>query len=207
MANKKRKCRECKEYELVEVGIKVPLGFFCSAECAAKHGRSRHQKQQVVKQKKEYRDAKEGVKTLSTHKKEAEVAFRRYIRARDRLFYLKQGRLPECISCGTTKPGIQYAAGHFKTKGAFPELRFDEKNAYLQCNKYCNESLSGNITGTKTTRGYTEGLKVRFGEEEGQAIIEYLNSPHLIQKWTIDDLKDLKKDFNRRANEIEKTLL
>ncbi len=67
------------------------------------------------------------------YKAQAQKAFNAYIRARD-------AGLP-CISCGETNPpdlhGGQWDCGHFKTVGAYPELRFEERNAHKQC-KSCN---------------------------------------------------------------------
>ena len=177
--------------------------------CAIAWGRKVREKKEK-KEKKAFRmetvAMKEAAKTRPRLLDDAEKAFRRFIRARDRLYYKNRGELPTCISCGTQKVGIQYAAGHFKTKAAHPELRFNEKNCNLQCNKYCNEGLSGNIIGNKITHGYIEGIKIRFGEEEGQKIIDEMNSPHPIPKWSHDEIREMKEDFNRRALAIEKEL-
>lgn len=178
----------------------------CSPKCAIKLVNANKEEKKAKAWRLEKKIRKEKLKSKSEWVKEAEYAFRRYIRARDRLFYAKQGKPHECISCGTTSPHIQYAAGHYKTKGAYPELRLDERNCYLQCNKRCNMELSGNINGTKDTHGYKEGLKMRFGDEEGEKIIDYLESHHPAENWTIDDLSRMKSEFNKKANDIEKQL-
>jgi len=66
-----------------------------------------------------------------------QVTFNTFIRFRDK----NEG----CISCGTKKWDIQYAAGHFWTVGGFGNVRFDEDNVHKQCNKTCNKEKSGNI--------------------------------------------------------------
>lgn len=55
-----------------------------------------------------------------------------------------------CISCGTTNPNIQYAAGHFRTTKAAGNLRFNEDNVHTQCNYRCNSVLAGNIAANTT---------------------------------------------------------
>ena len=152
------------------------------------------------------RKAREGLMTRSQHLNLTEKAFRRFIRARDRLFFIKQGRLPECVSCGTTNQSIQYAAGHLKTKGGFPELRLDESNCFLQCNRQCNEQKSGNINGDQHSRGYLVGLIEIYGDTRAAEIIEYVNSYHPPKKWTIEQLIEMKEDFNLRALNFEKEI-
>src|SRR6185436_3123720 len=91
---------------------------------------------QIVKKeaRKIYRERKEKLKTRSDYLKEAQVEFNSWIRARD-------AKLP-CISCGgfTGKRN----AGHYRSVGAFPELRFHPDNAAGQCER-CNTYLSGNL--------------------------------------------------------------
>lgn len=170
----------------------------CLAEKAAERRRKA--------ERKKHREAKEAIKTRSEWLDEAEAAVRRFARVNDRTNYLKEGKIPECISCGTNKADIQYAAGHYKTKGAFPELRLMPfVNIFLQCNRYCNSGLSGNINGNKTSRGYKQGLIDRFGEW-GVELIEYLEGPHPQRKYTIVDLKEIKTGFNQWARELEKEL-
>ena len=180
-----------------------PLQKVCkNYQCMIEHGRTLDAK----RKRKRLKAGREGLKSKKVWLNEAEDACRRLIRARDRLYYAKLGQPPTCISCGTQKPGVQFAAGHHKTAGGHPELRFDEKNIYLQCNRYCNKELSGNINGTKTTHGYIKGLAIRFGQEKADEILDYLNSYHEPLNLTVDDIKAMQKDFNYRANEAEKEL-
>lgn len=200
---KQKKCKACGILFTPEKAFQV----VCDYRCGLKHAQNQAKKAAERKNANAHKEAKERIKTRSAWMREAEDAFRRFIRARDRLHYLRQGRLPECISCGTTNQNIQYAAGHFKTKGAYPELRLDELNCHLQCNKRCNKELSGNINGTKTTRGYIAGLELRHGIERAKEIIDYLESKHDHKKWTISDLAEKKKQFSAKAREYEKEIL
>lgn len=67
-------------------------------------------------------------------------------------------------------------------------------------------NLSGDIEGTKTTRGYKQGLKDRFGEEEGQAIIDYCESNISPVKWDWQKLEEMRKNFNSRIRDLESVL-
>jgi hypothetical protein len=85
------------------------------------------------------------------YKAQAQQAFNAYIRARD-------ADLP-CISCGETNPpdlhGGQWDCGHFKTVGANPELRFEERNAHKQC-KSCNAGAGKYTAKEATSRSNTK---------------------------------------------------
>ena len=196
---KPKKCRVCQtEYTPARMGQKV-----CSPGCAIQDV----QKTKLREYRKETRELKEKIKTTAQRKTAAQNAVNRYVKARDRLRFLSQGKRPECISCGNTNPAIQYCAGHYKTRGAHPELALDPKNIHLQCNKRCNEQLSGNINGDKTTRGYNAGIVAWYGEDEGSQLIEYLTKYHPPKNYTHEDLEEIRKKYNKLALECEKMIL
>jgi hypothetical protein len=134
-----------------------------------------------------------------------QTAFNKLRRLEEVKWYRDRGLEPECISCGakSNKPGY-FCCGHFKTVGAHAELRFDEINTALQCNRYCNMGKSGNINGDKHTRGYIVGIMLRYGDTEGKARLDYLNGPHDAKKFTCEELIAMRKDFNARVRELEK---
>lgn len=104
-----------------------------------------------------------------------------------------------CISCDTQKTDIQYSGGHYKTGGGFPELAVDLRNIHRQCNRNCNESLSGNIHGTKTSGGYIKGLVARYGQQ----YVDWLDGPHSMQQFTCDTLKAIRKEYAAEIRRIE----
>ena len=110
--------------------------------------------------------------------KRAQSAFNDYIRERDK-------DLP-CISCGRYHQG-QYHAGHYRTVGSNPELRFSELNCHKQCAP-CNNHKSGNIV------EYRINLKMRIGPEK----LAWLEGPHEAQKYTIDDLKEIARLYRHK---------
>ena len=71
---------------------------------------------------------------------------REYVRLRDR------GK--PCISCGRFYEHMD--AGHYYGKGAYPNLKYDETNIYMQCKK-CN--MEGNVQGMK------EGIRRLYGQK------------------------------------------
>lgn len=218
MANSKRKCKHCNEYKLTEEGIKTPAGWFCNIEHAtiyakAKHERSRERQQQ--KDKAEQRKTEKATRAASRDAKRMDLkwqhkltqkSFNRMRVLEELLWFKQRGLEPECISCGRSLGGDQWCCGHFKTRGAQSGLRYDPKNTYLQHNHRCNMNLSGDIEGTKTTRGYKQGLKDRFGEQEGQAIIDYCESNTAPVKWSWEELEKMRTSFNARIRELEKLL-
>ena len=79
-------------------------------------------------------------------------------------------------------------------------------NTYLQCNRYCNRGLSGNIEGNKSTIGYKKGLVHRFGESRAKDILDYLESKHENTKLLESDYIEMRSRFNARARELKKIL-
>jgi hypothetical protein len=140
MANAKKKWRHCKEYDLVELGIKVPLGWFCSMSCVVQHGKKAATAVSDKRKRQTLTKLKESVKTASEWRVEAQTAFNAYVRYRDR-------DLP-CISCDATGDhdglGGYWDAGHYRSRGAAKHLSFNLYNCHKQCHK-CNRYLSGNV--------------------------------------------------------------
>lgn len=102
---------------------------------------------------------KEALKTRGDHIREAQQAFNEFIRARD------QAAGHQCISSG--KPldwsGNAVDAGHYRSVGSAPHLRFDERNCHAQ-SKQDNRFLSGNAV------DYRIGLIARIGQEAVDAL-------------------------------------
>jgi len=170
------KCKICKrEYQKFSSMQKV-CGVTCSIKLV------KQEKEKKFKQK--TNELRVKAKTKSQWLKEAEREFNRYIRARD--FY------DPCISCRTIKY-VQYAAGHYFTKGGHSELRFNEDNVHKQCNKHCNMMLSGNIA------AYRVELEKKIGAER----LRILEGKHEPKNYTIDDIKKIKEKYKKLAKELE----
>lgn len=152
-----------------------PLQSVCSVPCARKVPKLEKQKaRQAIKTR------REAIKPRSQWLREAQTAFNAWIRARD----AGMG----CISCGTHNGKAN--AGHYLSTGARPELRFDEQNVHLQCER-CNTYLHGNLI------SYRVALIQRIGVEA----VERLEGPHPPKKYTIDELKAIKAHYRKKGVE------
>jgi len=175
----------------------------------AKHGiekaKASPQKIRQVKRKEASKEKREfNRKDIKWQHKQCQPVFNRMRVLEELQWFRDRGMEPECISCG--KRNMDWCCGHFKTVGAQSGLRYDRMNTYLQCNRYCNKALSGNIEGNKTTRGYKQGLRDRFGDEEAERIIEYCDSQTKPVKWDWQDMEEWRKEWAKRVRELTKTL-
>jgi len=125
-------------------------------------------KERVRIQKSEVREAK---RDRSYWMRRCQTEFNKYIRNRD--------KKDPCISCGRHHTG-QYHAGHYKTVGGHPALRFSEDNCHKQCS-VCNNYKSGNLS------EYRSNLLKKIGLER----VEWLEGPHDPVKYTIEDLQEM----------------
>jgi hypothetical protein len=177
---KQKKCKSCSQ-PFIPVR---PLQTACCVQCAIDLGRKRSEKLTAAKARKEAkenREAKVKAKTRGQWMREAQAMFNRWIRKRDEL-------LP-CVSCNRMHQG-QLHAGHYQPTSTAPELRFDERNVNLQCAP-CNTYRGGNLT------EYRKGLIAKIGVQEVEAL-EGWNPP---RRYTIDDLKAIKKEYADRLKD------
>lgn len=117
----------------------------------------------------------------------AQEAFNRYIRKRD------AGK--PCICCGKYSSGAAFTggdwdAGHYRSRGAAPDLRFDERNVHAQL-KQCNHRAWDVAT-------YRANLIERIGLAE----VEALEGPHPPRKYTVSELKTLRDHYRQKAKEL-----
>jgi len=172
-------CRNCKKrFEPTRSTFEV----CCSPACGIEYAKTDKAKAHAAKAlRADTRQRKAALKTRSDWMKEAQSAFNAFIRERD----AKQ----PCISCETeagadVKFGGGWDCGHYRSIGASPELRFEPMNAHKQCVK-CNRYLSGNAS------HYRAGLIKRIGA----ASVHWLDGHHEPKKYTIDDLKQIKRIY------------
>ena len=194
-----KKCLFCKERKRNEEMKQTPnRQWFCDSECIAKYANQKWQRQKNKNNNERKKEVKQN--DLAHQHKLTQKAFNRMRALQELAEFKRLGIEPVCISCG--KANMDWCCGHYKTVGSHGELRYSEINTYLQCNKYCNMSLSGNISGNKTTRGYTQGLKDRFGEDKAQDIFDYLDTFNKPAKWTGEQLIEMRKKFNKKIREL-----
>lgn len=169
-----KKCQYCKK----EFEPWPPTAKVCSIDCAANIARKKREKLERA----EIRTKREALKTRSDYLKEAQREFNSYIRERD---YDKP-----CISCGSIQR-MAWDAGHYRSVGAAPQLRFREANCHRQCVP-CNQHKSGNAI------EYRIGLIRRLGE----VAVQELENDNSTAKWTIEDLKSIKAHYKAKTKEL-----
>jgi len=188
---KRRKCKLCKEYSTEF--IIVNIAAFCSydhaiewAQAVSKRKAEQSRKAKEKEDRDDLRKRKEALKSKSDWMKEAQTVFNKYIRLRD--------HAEPCISCQRHHQG-QYHAGHYRTVGGNPELRFEELNNNKQCSA-CNNYLSGNLI------DYRINLIVKIGQDK----VDWLEAPHEPKRYTIEDIKAIKKKYATLARNLEKEI-
>jgi len=134
-------------------------------------------------ERREIKVRKEKLKSRADHLKDTQIAFNAWVRARD-------AELP-CISCGRHHQG-KYDAGHYRTVGSNPALRFEPLNCHRQCSP-CNTQLSGNIV------NYRIELVKRIGAEA----VEWLEGPHEPKKYTVEELKAMTAEYRAKTRELK----
>lgn len=188
----RRKCHECREWFIPAFSNVV----WCSPECGAAIAIKRRdkerqkaiarlekkRKQAAVEQRDKMKIRKLDVKPLSYFAGLAQAEFNAFIRERD-------AKLP-CISCGRKHKGL-YQAGHYRTVGSHPELRFDEDNCHRQCAP-CNNHLSGNIA------CYTPNLIAKIGQQRFDA----LTGPHDPVRYRRDDYERIRSEYKAKRKSL-----
>ena len=188
---KPRKCRHCKQmFQPTYCGqntcsfeCKVALGVFF-----AERSKAKREKADRIAEIASTKILREKLKTKRDWTKEAQIAFNAFIRTRD------NGK--PCICCG--KPlgaqqiGGGFDAGHYRSIGSAPHLRFDERNVHGQ-QKQCNRYGAGRAV------DYRIGLIARIGLES----VESLEADQTPKKYTIAELRAIKAHYVAKLKELK----
>jgi hypothetical protein len=178
--------KKCKNAACATKFIPQRLGqAVCSPACAlatkdVNAGRARKALADIGRQ--EIKIRKEKLKSRADHLRETQAVVNEFIRLRD-------AHLP-CVSCGRFHDG-QWHAGHYRSAGGHPELRFEPLNIWRQCAP-CNTHKSGDLV------NYRVELIRRIGPEK----VEWLEGPHQPQRYTIEDLKAIKAKYRALIREM-----
>lgn len=184
MQTKPKPCRHCRKPTLNKFGLTI----LCDPTCAIGYANEAKAKKALKERKIERQEIKlekERIKRRVDWLADAEKAFNKYIRIRD--------RDNPCISCGRSDAAT-WNAGHYRSVGSSAHLRFSENNVHKQCARPCNKDLSGNIA------NYRIGLLKKIGE----VALTDLENDNRFHKWTIEEAKAIKTKYNRLNRELEK---
>jgi hypothetical protein len=195
-----RTCKECfdkipKASESTTAYHKKKFcGFDCMASWGLRKAQDNHLKEKVKRKEAEFKEMKkrvdsQGIKAKAM--KAAQSAFNAFIRERDK-------DLP-CVSCGkytAASGGYRGAggfdAGHYRSRGANPELRFNEDNVFKQC-VACNRDKSGNVV----------NMRIEILKRIGQERLDAIEGEHEIVKYTLDDLKEIAAKYRKKTKELK----
>ena len=166
-----------------------PMAVVCSPMCALETTRIKKAKKAAAIEAADRRATRVKLDALRTQpqlKALAQKAFNLFIRARD------SGK--PCISCGKPDTGAANStdAGHYRSVGSAPHLRFVEDNCHAQC-KHCNQYLSGNIV------EYRKGLIERIGLKR----VEQIEADQTLRKYTKEGLIEIAKHYNAEAKRLK----
>jgi Bacteriophage Lambda NinG protein len=164
-----------------------PLQKVCSPTCALSHAHQlsdRKKAKEAIQDRIRTRERLAAMVTYPQLVKRAQAAFNGFIRARD------AGK--PCISCGRplgAEPNT-YDAGHYRSVGSAPHMRFVEGNCHGQC-KHCNNHLAGNHV------KYRMGLIDRMGVRA----VELIEADQTARKYTREGLEELARHYRAQAKE------
>jgi len=137
------------------------------------------------RQAREDHEARQRLKTYAQHANDTQDAVNAYIRE------LRKGE--PCMSCQRPfKPGQMQYAGHYLSRGARPDRRFQETNIWLQCYS-CNSAKSSNAL------EYRLNLVKRIGEAQ---VVE-METETIMESPTIKDLHKIKKLYRQKLRALK----
>lgn len=190
---RRKRCPECR---VMYAPARESQAVCGEIACAIAHAQSEKGKETARKslaqvERRDIKVRKEKLKSRADHLREAQTAVNEYVRLRD-------AHLP-CISCDSMPndndlmTGNRWDAGHYRSVGACPELRFEPLNIHRQCVK-CNRNLSGNAV------EYRIRLVLRIGADR----VAWLEGPHEPRKYTVEEIKAIKAEYRAKTRELKR---
>ena len=188
---RKRTCRVCRNLFQPVRCLQQTCSFDCEVKLGlihAERSKAKREKAERIAEIASTKILRLKLKTKSEWMREAQTAFNQFIRLRDQL----AGH--PCISSGQPLDwsGNNVDAGHYRSRGSAPHLRFDERNCHAQSKKD-NRYLSGNAV------DYRIGLIARIGLEA----VESLEADQTPKKYTIAELKAIKAHYVAKLKEMK----
>lgn len=172
-----------------------PLQPVCASfECRVAYATTQAEKSRQKREKAErqaIRKRKQALKTRRDYINEAQTAFNAFIRWRD--------RERSCICCGLPLDGGvvggSFDAGHYRSVGSAPNLRFNEWNCHAQ-RKQCNRWGAGRAV------DYRIGLIKRLGE----SVVAALEADQTPRKYTIPELIEIRDYYRAEVRRMQREL-
>lgn len=181
---KLKRCKVCPEKFQPYSSLTKVCSTACALVLVDKDKDKKHRKEAIQWRKDN--------KKISEHIADAQTVVNQYIRLRD--------HDKPCISCPTSKDGnyltgSNWDAGHYRSRGSAPHLRFNTNNIFRQCVK-CNRELSGNTVEMR------KGMIKRLGVDK----VEALEVNNGYKKFNREYCERVKKIFNKKTRIKRKRL-
>jgi len=182
---KKLRTRKC---AIKGCGVRFAPRSITHKACGPEHAALIAADKREQEERRESRVRKEALKKRSDWLRETQTVFNQYRRE-----WCKQNGFHTCPCCGIpldwTGNGVD--AGHYRSVGSAPHLRFTEHNVWAQ-RKQCNRYGAGRAV------DYRIGLIALIGREA----VEALESDNTPRKWTITELKALKAEYSAKLKAL-----
>ena len=191
-----RKCKQCSNE--IPLSAKSETTYhkakFCGWDCMTEFGMAKAKKdaekrttrQRVIAKanakeaRQKHREAKERIKPIKYWYDKFQALVNQWV------VHVRDKKEP-CCTCGKSDPDVKYDAGHWRSRGACKELRFELTNIHKQCSVNCNQIGSG------MRLEYEQFLIFKYGQDH----VDWLKGPHPLLKDQYPHYEDVKKDFSK----------
>lgn len=189
MSTATRQCRFCKSRQRVETMTAINGAYYCDMDHAVIYAQEKGRKmreRQLRRKRKERND-----ESLPHQLKLTQLTVNKLVRLLD------QGK--PCISCGEYR---ELEAGHYRSVGSMPSLRFDTRNIHGQC-RPCNGGGTRSHKRGKNPALVRDMFEAGLRERLGDDCVDWLNGPHEPKHWSIAGLKQLRKTIAEEIRRLE----
>lgn len=178
--NSKKRCKHCKIYFPADGMMTTPAGTFCSFDHAMQFANAKAAEDQA-KAKAWQKDFKKRVST-GEFKEKTRTEYLDIHQDLVNQWVLNVRDVGQaCCTCGAPYKSMKFDAGHYRSRGACPELRFEITNIHAQC-YICNSHNSG------MRKEYREFIISKYGKDH----LRWLDGPHKKLKEQFPDIESIK---------------
>lgn len=181
---RKKKCKGCKEWFQPTRSFQVACSPICAIKVTQESVEKKTRKEasertrKDIEERRELRRRKNELNRSGQLDKLQDLVNQWVVNVRDK----DEG----CITCGK-KSDVKYDAGHYRTRGACPELRYELTNIHKQCSVNCNQHASG------ARLEYRDAILNKYGKDH----LDWLDGPH-------PKLKDILPDNDAIEEQIKR---
>jgi len=181
---------------------------WCNAQCQYAHAMLNVEKQQKARQlmeKKAKQEAEKPFKLLRQQLNENDVKWqknRTKVVTHDLVKLLDKDQ--PCIVCNTHECGqrTEWDAGHYLTKAAHPELKFDPRNIFKQCSGTNTASTGRSSAEASIRQKFDAGIIARYGMDH----LMWLKGYHPPVKHTCQELAAMRAEMAEDCKRLKKGL-